>query len=169
VDTVLVVDTVDRLARDMLITLSIRHEVERVGGRIEYANGTPPADTPEGELMCNILAAFAAYERTRISYATSRGIKRRQAEGEWFGQPPVGFQRDPSDSKKLIEHQQEQAAKDRAVQLGNMRNSPLPSLNRGPNSGEIAAILTKEFGCFRGKPWSARTVRKILAEARNTS
>ena len=152
-DRILVVDSVDRLSRDMLVALTIRHEVERVGARIEYANGTPTATTPEGELFSNILAAFAAYERSRIRHATSRGMKRRQANGEWFGRPPVGWMRDPEDSKKLLPCEQEQKALREARELS----------RRGHPSHKIAELLTEEYGPFRGKPWSARTVRKVLA------
>jgi len=150
-----VVDAADRLARDMLVSLTIRHEVERAGGRIEYANGTPVAETPEGRLFSNILAAFASYERDRIRHATSRGMKRRQANGEFFGKPPVGFMRDPEDSKRLIECPGEQEA---IAAIQTLRNAGCQS------SEEIAKRITKGFGKIRGKPWSARTVRKIIAK-----
>ena len=151
-EKVLVVDSVDRLGRDMLVTLTIRHEVERAGGRIEFANGTPAATTPEGKLFSHILAAFAAYERDRIRYATSRGIRRRQANGEFFGRPPAGWMRDPENSKKLIRHEQEQKALNRIRELAQF----------GRPSHRIAKLVTEEFGLFRGKPWNARTVRKIV-------
>jgi DNA invertase Pin-like site-specific DNA recombinase len=54
-DRVLVVDSVDRLARDMLVNLTIRHEVERAGGKLEFANGTTATETPEGRLFSHIL------------------------------------------------------------------------------------------------------------------
>jgi len=154
---VLVADTPDRLARDMLVSLTIRHEVERAGARIEFANGVQVSETPEGRLFSNILAAFAAYERDRIRYATSRGMKRRQANGEWFGKPPVGWMRDPDDSKKLVKNLDEQDAI-AAIQM--LANAGCES------SREIAKRITEGFGLFRGKPWSARTVRKILAQSR---
>ena len=153
-EVVLVVDAMDRLARDMLVSLTIRHEVERAGGRIEFANGTPVAETPEGRLFSNILAAFAAYERDRIRHATSRGMKRRQANGEWFGKPPVGWMRDPEDSKRLIRCEQEQKALEKMRELSRL----------GRPSHKIAELLTEEFGPFRGKPWSARTVRRIFQQ-----
>jgi len=154
-EVVLVVDATDRLARDMLVNLTIQHEVERAGGRIEFANGTPVAETPEGRLFSNILAAFAAYERDRIRHATSRGMKRRQANGEWFGKPPVGWRRDPGNSKKLIKCPTEQAA------LGIMKYQA----GLGRTSEEIRAMLQESCGNFRGKPWSARTVRRIIKQS----
>lgn len=156
VDTkVLIVDSVNRLARDMLVNLTIRHQVEQVGGVILYADETPDDRTPEGELFSNIMAAFASYERSKIRYATSRGMKKRQENGEWFGKPPVGYMLDPDCKTKLIRCEQEQKAIQRAFRWWE---------EAGYSSREIAECLTAEFGLFRGKPWSARTVRKILQD-----
>jgi site-specific DNA recombinase len=139
-EKVLVVDSMSRLGRDMLVILTIRHEVERAGARIEFADGTPVGTTPEGELFGHILAAFATYERARVRHATSRGLKRRQKNGEWFGRPRVGWMRDPNDSKKLVPHPGEQQAIGRAVRLSQL----------GHPSQRIAELLTEEFGPFRG-------------------
>ena len=149
---VLVVDSPDRLARDVLVYLTIRQHIADAGGRIEYADGSPPDGTPEGELMLNILAAFAQYERSRIRYRTKRGLKRRQKNGEWFGKPPIGYMLDPENSKKLIDCPEERSAIARAR----------TSKKLGWNSERITEDLQKVFGNFRGKPWSARTVRKMI-------
>ena len=151
---VLVVDSADRLARDMLVSLTLRHEIKKAGGSIEFANGMPVSGTPEGLLFSNILAAFGAYERDRIRYATARGMKRRQAEGEFFGKPLCGWQRDPNYPTTLVECPQEQ---DGIASAKCLEKS-------GFSSVEIARIITKRHGPFRGKPWSARTVRRILSE-----
>lgn len=152
---ILVIDSGDRLARDMLVSLTIRHEIEKTGATIEYADGSPNTTTPEGELFTNILAAFAQYERSRISLRTKRGIAKRQANGEWFGKPPVGWMRDLNNSKKLVENQHEQKAMESAKQLH----------KEGFSSETIALSLTDHYGSFRGNPWSARTIRRFLQEA----
>ncbi len=46
-DMVLVVDTSDRMARDMLVALTIRHEVDRTGAALEFADGSPTHSTPD--------------------------------------------------------------------------------------------------------------------------
>lgn len=150
-DTVLVVDSGDRLARDMLVNLTIRHMVEEAGGRIEYADGSPTDTTPEGELFVNILAAFAQYERSRIRYRTSRGLKRRQANGEWFGRPPIGYMLNPDDRKQLIANENERKLV-----------TCIKNLNRkGYSAHDIAyAVLYEET--FRGKPLTDRKVRHII-------
>ena len=55
---ILVVDSVNRLARDMLVSLTIRHQIEQVGGIILYADKTPSDITPEGELFSRRLDKF---------------------------------------------------------------------------------------------------------------
>ena len=148
---VLVVDTCDRLARDMLVNLTIRHQVDKAGATIEFADGSPNEDTPEGRLFSHILAAFAAYERDRISARTSAGLRRKQAAGQHLGQPPVGYRVDLA-TKELVKDRKEQLAIHRVRELASW----------GWVSKRIADGLTEELGSFRGKPWSARTVRKIV-------
>ena len=148
---VLVVDTCDRLARDMLVSLTIRHQVDKAGATIEFADGSPSDTTPEGELFQNILAAFASYERSRIAARTSAGLRRKQAAGQHLGKAPVGYRVDPG-TKELIEHVGEQKA------IGTI----LIDWPDGYSSRTVASIVTTRHGLFRGKPWSARTVRRII-------
>jgi site-specific DNA recombinase len=160
---VLVVDSADRLARDLLVSLTIRHQVSERGATIECADGSPMATTPEGKLLANILAAFSAYERDRVRFRTSRGLKERQANGEWFGKPPIGWMRDPEDSKRLVRCEEEQ----RAIEYIRKKSS------EGCSSTRIAILLNRAlknapdhdkppFSFCRGGPWTARTVSRIL-------
>lgn len=149
---ILVVDSGDRLARDMLVNLTIRHQVEQAGATIEYADGSPSTMTPEGELFTNMLAAFAQYERSRISFRTKRGLARRKANGEWFGKPPVGWMRDPENSKKLVKCPEEQNIMSLILELHECRYS----------SRQIINELDMRVLHFRGKRWSPRTVRKVI-------
>ena len=148
---VLIVDpSSDRLARDMLVNLIIRHEVDRQGATIEYADGSMVADTPEGELFQNILAAFAAYERARIRDRLRKWAAKKKAKGEWMGRPPIGWQLDPEDSTQLIEHATERQAIARACDLK----------QDGYPSAEIANILSAEFW-----PLSWKSVERPDGEA----
>ncbi len=149
----LVVDTSDRLARDMLVALTIRHQVQQAGATIEFADGSPLADTPEGELFANILAAFAAYERSRFARRTKAGLAKKKERGEHLGRIPIGWKIDP-ETKQLVLHSTEQAAIQHAKAL---RRACF-------KSEQIASELTRNYGHCRGKPWSARTVRRILSK-----
>jgi len=153
---VFIVDSLDRLARDILVSLTLRHEIESAGARIEYANGTPIGDTPETKLILNILSVFAAYERDKISFLVSRGMKKRQANGEFFGRPPIGYERDPNCGTKLIINGNERMA---VAHIISIRHNVLFT--------EIAERITQFYGDFRGKPWSARTVRHIISKGMN--
>jgi len=154
---VLVVDSADRLARDMLVALTIRHQVDRAGCQIEFADGSPVTDTPEGELFGNILAAFAGYERARFARRTKAGLAKKLARGEWLGKPPIGHRID-SATKRLVDNPEEQAAVAWAAELSQW----------GMSSDQIAVALTADAGPCRGRPWNGRTIRKLLANRRHS-
>jgi len=147
---VLLVDVNDRMARDMLVALTIRFEVERTGATLEFADGSPGYSTPEGELFQNIMSAFAAYERSRFARRTKAGLAKKKARGEWHGKVPVGYR---VEGKRLVEHPGEQLAIRKARELR----------DHGWNSEVIADLLTQTIGLCRGKPWNERTVRRMLA------
>ena len=149
---VMVVDRNDRLARDMLVSLTIRHRIDLRDATLEYADGSPGDCTPEGELFQNILAAFAAYERGRIRARLRNWAVQKKERGEWMGRPPIGWMIDPEDSTQLVENDIERQAIVRICDL-NLDGYP---------SGQIANILTNEFGPCRGNPWSDRTVRRLI-------
>ncbi|MFZ5832271.1 MAG: recombinase family protein [Planctomycetota bacterium] len=155
---VLVVDTSDRLARDMLVSLTIRHQVDCAGCALEFADGSPTHTTPEGKLFANMLAAFAAYERDKIARRTKAGLARKRDGGMWLGKPPIGYRFDRK-TKRLVPEPREQEA------LALIRLM----VDSGATTKEIADSLTEHCGLLRGKPWTERTVRKVLArqEQRN--
>lgn len=150
---VLIVDSSDRLARDMLVNLTIRHQVAEAGGAIEYANGAPAGTTPEGLLFQNILAAFSAYERDRIRLRTKQGLDKKRKNGErTTGKIPIGWKLDSKDPKRLVRCEKERRA---IMWMCTYRRN-------GFTSEEIAQRLTREIGSCRGKPWSARTIRRLI-------
>ena len=150
---VLVVDRNDRLARDMLVALTIYQEVELKGCTIEFADGSPLRCTPEGKLFQNILAAFANFEREKFAERTKVGMARKKEQGVWCGRPPIGW-RKIKGQDKLVENEPEQL----------MIESLLARHNDGMKSQEIADSLNRLYHCVRGRHWSARTVRRILAK-----
>ncbi len=150
---VLVVDSSNRLARDMLVNLTIRHEVEKAGAVIEYADGSPTSTTPEGALFQNILAAFAAYERDRIRLRTKKGLERKRKNGErTTGKIPIGWEKNPEDPKRLMVCHQERRAIIAICIWSHMDKS----------SVEIAERVGQYHGLCRGKPWSDRTIRRLI-------
>jgi len=150
---ILVVDTSDRLARDMLVNLTIRYQIQKLGCTIEFADGSPLPTSPEGELFQNILAAFADYERKRFARRTKEGLARKKQAGQWIGRPPYGFEIDKV-SKRLIKNEREQKI------IESIKDYD----ENGKSSEMIAQLIEYEFGYARGRPWSARTIRSILAK-----
>ncbi|MCP4900015.1 MAG: recombinase family protein [bacterium] len=149
---VLVVNSPDRLARDLRVHLAIEEQVEETGATIEYADGTVSDNTPEGKLQRGIIALFAAYERDRIKLNTKRGLdKKRQNCERTTGKIPIGWKLDPEDPKKLVRNFTERNAIIFACELH----------VDGYRSAGIARTLGT-LGLCRGKPWSPRTVRHLI-------
>lgn len=149
---ILVVDRQDRLARDMLVALTIYQQVESKGCTIEFADGSPVRNTPEGKLFQNILAAFANFELEKFAERTKIGMARKKANGVWCGRPPYGY-RKPAGSDKLVYDIEEQDMIGKALECSAL----------GMKSEKIAEHLNS-FDCpCRGKPWTGRSVRSILA------
>ena len=156
---VLVVDTPDRLARDLLVDLTIRKQIADLGCTLEFADGSPNTETPEGELIHDIMAAFASYERKKFARRTKAGMAKKKSEGVWCGRPPIGW-RKVKLNDKLVEDPNEQnaiaqmrrlAVSYTAQQIADIFNNPSPD---------------SDYGLCRGRPWSARTIRRILSKTR---
>ena len=150
---ILVVASSDRLARDMLVNLTIRQQIINAGAMLEFADGTPPATSPEGKLFQNILAAFASYERERINARTKAGHQKRRENGErTTGKIPIGWMLDPDDPKKLVRNIGERGAIVRMCELSAADYS----------SNDIATELDACYPFRGGADWSPRTIRHLI-------
>ena len=151
----IVMDSPDRLARDLMVGLILRERIIRAGNwtrhEIVYADGSPSEGSPEETFIANMMLALATLERDRVSYRTSRGLKKRQAAGEFFGKPPIGYMRPEGKGTKLVPCLQEREAVETARNFNDL----------GWASFEIAQQL-QDIGSFRGGAWKAKTVRKMI-------
>jgi site-specific DNA recombinase len=77
----LIVFDPDRLSRSMAHTMMLMEEFERNKSEVLFVNA-PREDTPEGEMLFDMRALFAQYERTKIMERTRRGKERRIREGQ---------------------------------------------------------------------------------------
>ena len=85
---ILLVTTLDRLARSTRDLLNILHTVSKAGAKFRsLADAWADTTTPHGELMITILAGLATFERHLIKARTDEGRKRAQARGVRFGRP----------------------------------------------------------------------------------
>ena len=93
---ILVVAKRDRIARDVLLNAVIEKMVSDRKASIHAADGAGNGDDPSAELMRNILAAMAAYEKAIISLRTKAAMKAMKRAGKVYGKIPFGYRRDGS-------------------------------------------------------------------------
>ena len=90
-ETVVVIDDIKRLARDVISHYTLKVEVYRRGGRLE----SPLfqfEDTPEGKFRETIFAAQAELERTQNARQVRRRTRARMEQGLWaFSAIPPGY------------------------------------------------------------------------------
>lgn len=90
--------SMDRLSRSVADTVQLVQEEWL--GRCIYRSASQPISTedgnPTGQLIFNILASFAEFERAMIRERTHSGLVRRAKQGKYPGTkvPPFGYQRD---------------------------------------------------------------------------
>lgn len=149
---VMVIDRPDRLARDMLIALTISARVRAAGGTIEYADGSPSGSTPEEEFCANIMMAMAQYERERIRKWSRDAARKKQLECKRVGRLAIGWMLDLEDAERVIRCMPERDAIRDACRLH----------LAGVSWDGISRMLTHKFGPCRGKSWSARTIRRVV-------
>src|SRR5690606_9407027 len=89
---VLLVSDLDRFAREPEVKILLKRELTSYGVRIEYVLKDFSND-PTGELLEDILTAFASHERKVIRQRMMRGKKARLASGYVIGagQPNYGY------------------------------------------------------------------------------
>lgn len=94
-----VVTKLDRLARSVPDAHAIAQEITAKGARLQIGSDVyNPAD-PMGQLMFNMLAMIAQFERDLISARTKEGLELAKARGRLRGKPP-----------KLTAHQERMVA-----------------------------------------------------------
>ena len=88
---VVVVHSIDRLARDPYVRQTLEREFIKRGGKVEYALGNYE-DSPEGDVRKDLDATFAKWENAKRVERCNRG-KRGKAEKGLFvgGRTPFGY------------------------------------------------------------------------------
>ncbi|KPK12290.1 MAG: hypothetical protein AMJ56_05025 [Anaerolineae bacterium SG8_19] len=88
---VLIVYTLDRLARDPYIRRTLELEFEQHGAAVEYVQGDYD-QSPEGEVRKDLEATFAKWENAKRVERSMRGAKAKAERGLFVsGQPPYGY------------------------------------------------------------------------------
>jgi site-specific DNA recombinase len=95
---VVLINDVDRLARDVTHLGIIKRDLERNGVRVVFRK-LPSEKNPTHNLMVNILGSFAEFEREMIADRTRRGKRHKvEARQQYIGAiPPFGYSYRPGD------------------------------------------------------------------------
>lgn len=154
---ILLVRDWDRLARDLYVQLKIARIVTKKKAGLRAINGGNWRDVndPAIELLSNIMASYAQYQRAMISKKTSEKMLRHQAAGKLMGsKPPFGFKIGVvTGEKRLIPVPQEQETIKRIIELRDQRNF---------NWVQIANTIGNEGRKINGKKlWIPNVVRRI--------
>jgi DNA invertase Pin-like site-specific DNA recombinase len=84
----LVVAKLDRLSRSMLDFASLMDRSQREGWALVALDLGVDTTTPAGEMMANVLAVFANFERRLIGQRTRDALAVKRSQGVRLGRPP---------------------------------------------------------------------------------
>lgn len=142
-----------RIARDIMVSLSVEAEVNRKGATLIATTGSN-GDSPEDVLMRRILNSFSEFERRKINERTKRALAAKKAQGFILGAAPYGF-KISSDRRSLIKISSEQEV---IGLVTNLRNS-------GSTWREVACVLTDSgYTNRRGTNWNTNRVSRTFKE-----
>ena len=85
--SVLVVSKLDRLSRSLLDFATLMDRARREGWELVVLDLAIDTTVPSGQLMANVMAAFAEYERQLIGARTSAALQHLKAQGKRLGRP----------------------------------------------------------------------------------
>lgn len=138
---VLVAAKLDRLSRSVLDFAGLVQRAQAEGWQVVVLDVGADTSTPAGEMLVNVMAAFAQYERRIIGQRTRDGLAVKRAQGVRLGRPPST----PEWVVRRIVRERE----------------------RGWSLAKIAHRLTRDKVATAqgGKRWYASTVSAVLARA----
>ena len=138
---VLVVSKLDRLSRSLLDFCTLMESANKQGWQIVVLDLAVDTTTPSGQLMANVMSAFAQYERQLIGARTSAALQQLKAQGKRLGRPVA-----------LPEQVRQRIVAERESGM------TLAAIANGLNSDRIATARG-------GASWYPSTVKAVLASA----
>jgi DNA invertase Pin-like site-specific DNA recombinase len=106
----------DRIARDVVLAVSIERAVDKAGGRVVSASGEGNGDSPADRFIRIVIDGAAQYEHGLIRTRTRAALEAKRARGERVGSVPFGFELH-ADGVRLVANEREQATIERATRL----------------------------------------------------
>lgn len=150
---VLVIYKLDRLARKVFLQEMVRAQLKKQGGRFETVQGLGKSDSAEDKFICQVLGAFAEYERAVINARTRYAMLRHQLNGRRMSHhAPFGWKEDPDNPKGWLKCPREQKV---LVQIKKHRTL-------GRSLYEICRILTVQGLKARAGGWNTTKLSRIV-------
>ncbi len=152
-DTLLVYKR-DRLARNVYLAEQINRAVKGRGATIAAVSGDVEGDSAEVEMIRQVLASIAEYERKMIAQRTRHAMRQHQRSGRRMGRfAPYGWSIDPDDPARIVPDAQEQVAIEWIRKLSASGLCPHAVMRR---MDEIMPEAARQ-----GK-WNAKTITRII-------
>ncbi len=148
----IIINSLDRLARNTRLTLDLVDELNRYGVTLVSCKEALDTTTPQGQFFVTVIAGMAQLERDMISDRTKAALaEHSRRDGESGGRLPYGYVR-AEDGVKI---DREQARVVRRV---------FAQRAEGVTLMEIAARLNKRgVSSPQGRRWYASSVAAVLA------
>lgn len=134
----LIVAKLDRLSRSLLDFAALMERSQRKGWSLVALDLGVDTSTPSGEMMANVLAVFAQFERRLIGQRTREALAAKRAAGARLGRPPAL----PMSVRRRI-------SRERA------RGESLAAIADHLNADKVPTAQG-------GKQWYPATIRKVL-------
>ena len=149
---IVVVHTLDRLARKLSIQMQALSRLARVGVGFASVNDPFDASTPQGRLMLNQMGSYNEFFSELLGIHVSKSFRVIAESGLTVGPVPFGYQRQEKGLPPLIVENEAAVIKEVFQRRAD-----------GQSYGSIAIWLNDQ--CFRtreGNPFTAHAVKDIL-------
>lgn len=148
---VLVIDTLDRLARDLILQETIIQRLARKGASVVAVKQPDLMGDPTRDMIRQILGAVSQYERALIKSRLRAGKAIKKARGGYIGgRPAFGLK---VEDGKIVQDPAEQRVIHRVRAL----------VSEGYSLNAMAKALNEEGLVSKmGTKWSATTVRRVV-------
>jgi DNA invertase Pin-like site-specific DNA recombinase len=134
----LVVARLDRLSRSLLDFASLMEDARREGWALVILDLGVDTTTPSGEMVANVMATFAQFERRLIGQRTKDALAVKKREGVKLGRPVVV---DEAVAKRIVRERR--------------RGRSLRDIANGLNQDKVDTA-------HGGDRWHASTVKAVL-------
>jgi len=166
---VIVVTKLDRFSRSMKQFVAAVAELDALG--VQFVSVTEGFDstTLTRQLLRNILASFADFERGRITERSTQGRRARAKEGVWVGGPtPFGHE---AVEQQVLVNEEEAATVRRAVELLLVTGTTLAEVAHTLNAEDRlprqwnprSGIKREDWDHSRKRLWDSESLRRVLA------